>query len=59
MKVKQDLGLTLTMTALDIDAVMQKAVTQPRSYDIADIEYFPIKKVFPTGVRQPMDERVR
>lgn len=54
-KVKQDLGFTLTMTALDTDAVTQKAVTQPKSYDIADIEYFAIKKVFPTGVMQPMD----
>ena len=49
-KVKQDLGFTLQMTALDTDAVTQKAVTQPKSYDIADIEYFAIKKVFPTGV---------
>ena len=56
-KVKSDLGLTLQMTALDTDAVTQKAVTQPKSYDIADIEYFSIKKVFPTGVMQPMDAR--
>ena len=56
-KVKQDLGFTLNMTALDTDAVTQKAVTQPRSYDIADIEYFLCKKVFPTGVLQPMDTK--
>ena len=56
-KVKQDLGFTLQMTALDTDAVTQKAVTQPKSYDIADIEYFAIKKVFPTGVMQPMDAK--
>ena len=56
-KVKQDLGFTLQMTALDTDAVVQKAVTQPRSYDVADIEYFSIKKVFPTGVMQPMDTK--
>ena len=54
-KVKQDLGITLEMTALDTDAVAQKAVTQPRSYDIADIEYFLCKKIFPTGVLQPLD----
>ncbi len=54
-KVKQDLGFTLQMTALDTDAVTQKAVTQPRSYDIADIEYFSCKKVFPTGVMQPLE----
>jgi len=56
-KVKLDLGFTLTMTALDTDAVTQKAVTQPKSYDIADIEYFAIKKIFPTGVMQPMDAK--
>jgi len=54
-KVKQDLGFTLQMTALDSDAVAQRAVTQPKSYDIADIEYWICKKVFPTGVMQPMD----
>ncbi len=54
-KVKQDLGFTLAMTALDSDAVSQKAVTQPRSYDIADIEYWICKKIFPAGVLQPMD----
>src|SRR3978361_511391 len=56
-RVKQDLGFTLQMTALDTDAVAQKAVTQPRSYDVADIEYFLCKKVFPTGGLQPMDTR--
>ena len=45
------------MTALDTDAVTQKAVTQPRSYDVADIEYFLCKKIFPTGVLQPMDTK--
>ena len=56
-RVKQDLGFTLQMTALDTDAVTQKAVTQPKSYDVADIEYFITKKVFPTGVLQPMDTK--
>jgi putative spermidine/putrescine transport system substrate-binding protein len=49
-KVKEDLGFTLQMTALDSDAVAQRAVTQPDSYDIADIEYWICKKVFPAGV---------
>jgi len=53
-KVKEDLGFTLQMTALDSDAVTQKAVTQPKSYDIADIEYWICKKVYPAGVMQPM-----
>ena len=54
-KVKEDLGFSLEMTALDSDAVAQRAVTQPDSYDIADIEYWICKKVFPAGVMQPMD----
>ncbi|MCK8783976.1 PotD/PotF family extracellular solute-binding protein [Roseomonas sp. NAR14] len=54
-QVKKDLGFTLSMTALDTDAVTQRAVTQPRSYDIADIEYFVCKKVWPAGVLQPLE----
>ena len=36
-KCKEDLGITLEMTATDSDAAAQRAVTQPDSYDIADI----------------------
>jgi putative spermidine/putrescine transport system substrate-binding protein len=56
-KCKQDIGITLQMTALDSDAVTQRAITQPDSYDIADIEYWICKKVFPRGVLQPMDTK--
>jgi putative spermidine/putrescine transport system substrate-binding protein len=56
-KVKEDLGFSLSMTALETAAMTQRTVTQPKSYDIADIEYFAVKKVFPTGVIQPMDAR--
>ncbi len=55
MKVKEDLGFTLEMTALDSDAVTQRAATQPDSFDIADIEYWIAKKVWPTGNLQAMD----
>ena len=54
-KCKEDLGITLEMTATDSDAAAQRAVTQPNSYDIADIEYWILKKVYPTGVIQPME----
>jgi putative spermidine/putrescine transport system substrate-binding protein len=54
-KCKADLGITLEMTATDSDAAAQRAATQPDSYDIADIEYWILKKVYPTGVIQPMD----
>jgi putative spermidine/putrescine transport system substrate-binding protein len=54
-KVKEELGFTLEMTALDSDAVTQRAATQPDSFDIADIEYWICKKVWPTGNLQAMD----
>src|SRR5215207_4422319 len=54
-KCKEDLGITLEMTAMDSDAAAQRTVTQPDSFDIADIEYWICKKVFPAGVMQPMD----
>ncbi len=56
-KCKEDLGINLEMTALDSDAVTQHAVTQPKSYDLADIEYWICKKVFPSGALQPIDVR--
>ena len=37
-KVKEDLGFSLTMTALDTDSAAQRVATQPGSFDIADIE---------------------
>ena len=54
-KVKEDLGFTLEMTALDSDSVTQRAATQPNSFDVADIEYWICKKVWPTGNLQAMD----
>ncbi|MEJ2042985.1 MAG: PotD/PotF family extracellular solute-binding protein [Reinekea sp.] len=54
-KCKEELGFNLQLTSLDSDSVTQRAVTQPKSYDIADIEYWICKKVFPSGVMQPLD----
>jgi putative spermidine/putrescine transport system substrate-binding protein len=54
-KVKEDLGFSLEMTALDSDSVTQRAATQPDSFDVADIEYWICKKVWPTGNLQAMD----
>ena len=54
-KAKEDLGITLQMTALDTDSTAQRVVTQPKSFDIADIEYFTLKKVWGAGNMQPMD----
>jgi putative spermidine/putrescine transport system substrate-binding protein len=57
VKVKEELGFTLEMTALDSDAVSQRAATQPDSFDIADIEYWICKKVWPAGNLQAMDTK--
>ncbi|WP_292289840.1 extracellular solute-binding protein [Marivita sp.] len=54
-KALEDLGITLEMTALDSDSVTQRVATQPDSFDIADIEYWICKKVWPTGNLQAMD----
>ncbi|MGI9302828.1 MAG: ABC transporter substrate-binding protein [Gammaproteobacteria bacterium] len=52
---KEDLGFGLQMTALDTDSTAQRVATQPKSFDIADIEYFTLKKVWGSGNMQPMD----
>ncbi|HTT81338.1 MAG TPA: PotD/PotF family extracellular solute-binding protein [Stellaceae bacterium] len=54
---KKDLGINLQMTVLDSTSTIQRAITQPHSYDIADIEYYMCKLVFPTGVLQPLDTK--
>ncbi len=54
-KCKEDLGITLQMTALDTDSTAQRVATQPKAFDIADIEYFTLKKVWASGNMQPMD----
>ena len=56
-KCKADTGITIQMTALDSDACVQRAVTQPKSYDVADIEYWMIKKIWPSKVFQPFDTK--
>ncbi len=53
-KCKEDLGFTLQMTALDTDTTAQRVATQPKAFDIADIEYFTLKKVWGAGNMQPM-----
>ena len=56
-RAKQDLGITLQMTAIDTDSTAQRVVTQRRSFDIGDREYFTLKKVWGSGNMQPMDIR--
>ena len=55
VKAKEDLGFTIELAGLDSDAVVQRAVTQPKSYDIIDAEFAMLPKIVPTGNFQPMD----
>ena len=52
---QKDLGFELQMTALDTDTTAQRIATQPKTFDIADIEYFTLKKVWGAGNLQPME----
>ncbi len=54
-KAKADLGFTVEVAALDSDAVVQRAVTQPKSYDLVDAEFWMLPKIVPTGNLQPME----
>jgi putative spermidine/putrescine transport system substrate-binding protein len=56
-QVKKDLGFTVELAALDSDAVVQRAVTQPKSYDVVDAEYWMLPKIVPSGNLQPMDTK--
>jgi putative spermidine/putrescine transport system substrate-binding protein len=55
VKAKEALGFTVEVAALDSDAVVQRAVTQPKSYDLVDAEFWMLPKIVPTGNLQPMD----
>jgi len=54
-KVQKDLGFRVEMAGLDSNAIIQRAITQPDSYEIADIEFWIAKKVFVAGNMQPID----
>ncbi len=57
VQVKKDLGFTIELAALDSDAVVQRAVTQPKSYEVVDAEYWMLPKIVPSGNLQPMDTK--
>jgi putative spermidine/putrescine transport system substrate-binding protein len=55
VKAKEDLGFTIELAGLDSDAVVQRAITQPKSFDILDSEFAMLPKLVPSGGLQPMD----
>lgn len=54
-RVQQDLGITLEFIPVTTDEVTKRAVTQPNTFDILDIEYASVKKVVPSGNLMGMD----
>ena len=54
-KCKEDTGITIKYIAADTDDVTKQIITQSNTYDIADTEYFSLKKIIPSGSLQAMD----
>ena len=55
-KVREDLGITIEYIPVTSDEVVQRAVTQPNSFDLLDAEYWMMKKIVPSGNVQGMDQ---
>jgi putative spermidine/putrescine transport system substrate-binding protein len=56
-KVKADLGITIEYIPVTTDDVSKRIITQPASFDIADTEYFSLRKLIPSGNLVGMDAR--
>ena len=56
-KCKEDTGITIQYIPAETDDVTKRAITQPSSFDMLDIEYFSLKKVVPSGNVLAMDAR--
>jgi putative spermidine/putrescine transport system substrate-binding protein len=54
-KVKADLGVTIEYVPVTTDDVSKRIITQPSSFDIADAEYFQLRKLVPSGNLIGMD----
>ena len=56
-KAKQDLGITIEYIPVTTDDVIRRAVTQPNTFDLLDMEYFSVKRVLPSGNLQGIEAR--
>ena len=54
-KCKEDTGITVKYIAADTDDVTKQIITQSNTYDIADTEFFSLRKIVPSGSLQAMD----
>ncbi len=56
-KVKADLGITIEYIPVTTDDVSKRIITQPASFDVADAEYFQLRKLIPSGNLIGMDAK--
>ena len=56
-KVKADLGITIEYIPVTTDDVSKRIITQPGSFDVADTEYFSLRKLIPSGNLVGMDAK--
>jgi putative spermidine/putrescine transport system substrate-binding protein len=56
-KAKADLGITIEYIPVVTDDVIRRAVTQPNTFDLLDMEYFSLKRVVPSGNLQGVEAR--
>ena len=56
-KFKADTGIEIQYIPLNTDDVTKRIITQPSTFDIADTEYFSLKKIVPTGNLMGMDTK--
>src|SRR5262245_57612880 len=56
-KVKADLGIVIEYIPVTTDDVSKRIITQPGSFDIADTEYFSLRKLIPSGNLLGMDAK--
>jgi putative spermidine/putrescine transport system substrate-binding protein len=54
-KVKADLGIVIEYVPVTTDDVSKRIITQPASFDVADVEYFQLRKLIPSGNLIGMD----
>src|SRR5439155_531082 len=54
-KVKADLGIVIEYVPVTTDDVSKRIITQPASFDVADAEYFQLRKLIPSGNLIGMD----
>jgi len=56
-RVKADLGIVIEYVPVTTDDVSKRIITQPASFDVADVEYFQLRKLMPSGNLVGMDAR--